>query len=80
MGGQFLPKKIKAGERLYIVCSNKLRGYSIITDIRRVDDKRWAFVRRDGAVACTITRRIKGYRYRWWNREDEVPFPGWNIL
>jgi hypothetical protein len=37
-------------------------------------------VRRAGAVAVTIRESIKGfqgYRYRWWNRKQERPFPSW---
>jgi hypothetical protein len=35
-----------------------------------------AFVRGGGAVACTIDEPIvgfRGWRNRWWNREDEKP-------
>jgi hypothetical protein len=38
--------------------------------------KRTALIRGGGAVACTINEPIAGFmgfRYRWWNREDEKP-------
>lgn len=40
----------------------------------------FALVRRAGAVAVTIPEPItgfRGWRYRWWPREAEVPFPDW---
>lgn len=71
--------------RLYVVCEGRLRGYAPITSfgfssgalrgIGYVD-----FVRRGGAVACTIPESIRGFRgwrWRWWRREDEIPFPEW---
>lgn len=39
-----------------------------------------ALVRKGGAVAVTIDQHIRGFRgfrYRWWKRQDEVPFPNW---
>ncbi len=74
------------GSRLYIVCEDRLRGYAPITKIMfdynglKRGRAPIAFVRRGGAVAVTIDERIKGfrgYRRRWWDREDEVPFPDW---
>ncbi|MBW7997487.1 MAG: hypothetical protein FVQ81_13115 [Candidatus Glassbacteria bacterium] len=75
---------IAPGERLYIVCWGRLRGYAPVT---RVVQKRqgWAICREGGAVAVTIRpfhwlARIKGFRgwrYRWWDICIEVPFPGW---
>ena len=74
------------GCRLYIVCEDRLRGYAPITRIM-FDESRirngqapLAFVRRGGAVAVTIPERItgfRGYRRRWWSRDDETPFPEW---
>lgn len=75
------------GERLYIVAHGKLRGYSPITAIATTFPERFggraggfAVVRRGEAVAVTISVPVKGFqnwRYRWWDRETEVPFPEW---
>jgi len=74
------------GDRLYIVCEDRLRGYAPLTQVLYAQDevKRGcapiAFVRRGGAVAVTIPENIigfRGWRARWWKREDEVPFPDW---
>lgn len=40
----------------------------------------FALVRKGGAVAVTIPEYIRGFqgfRYRWWDREAERPFPDW---
>lgn len=70
---------IEAGERLYIVAWNRLRGFAPVT--RAVDtDRGYAICRRSGAVAVTIDPLIKGFRgwhRRWWSREEERPFPEW---
>jgi hypothetical protein len=41
---------------------------------------RYALVRHGDAVAVTIdefVRGFRGWRYRWWNRDIETPFPDW---
>jgi len=71
--------KIQNGERVYIVAHGKLRGYSPLCDILFLE-RGMALVRRGGAVAVTIDKPIpgfRGWRYRWWKREDERPFPDW---
>ena len=75
---------IKPGERVYVVCEDHLRGYAPLVELcfeEAHGGKGYLeFWRRDGAVAVTIPERItgfRGWRYRWWKREDEVPFPGW---
>lgn len=73
---------IGAGDRLYIVAHNKLRGYSPVTRLGRTDEQspRWVICREGGAVAVTITSPIKGFqgfRKVWWKPEDEIPFPDW---
>jgi hypothetical protein len=72
------------GDRVYIVCEDRLRGYAPIVDLRfreiRHGQGHLAFIREGGAEAVTIHERItgfRGWRYRWWKREDEVPFPDW---
>lgn len=75
------PPRIAAGERVYVVYNDKLRGFSPL--VRVEVDRGWlrfALVRHGGAVAVTIEEPIKGFRgfrYRWWKREDEQPFPEW---
>ena len=74
------------GDRLYVVCEDRLRGYSPLTAVMydklslRLGKSRIAFVRKGGAVAVTIPETIRGFRgwrARWWQREDEQPFPDW---
>lgn len=71
---------IQVGERVYIVCEGRLVGYSPLVSLQvaREEERNGqmpiAFVRRGGAVACTIDEPItgfRGWRYRWWNREQE---------
>jgi len=67
------------GDRLYIVCENRLRGYAPLVRVD-YDAGEIAFIRRGGAVAVTIDERIQGFRswrYRWWDRSVERPFPDW---
>lgn len=84
LGGD--PPDTKPGERVYVVAFGRVRGYA---PLRRIDrGQTWgewrpggfALVRRGGAVACTIpegVRGFRGWRYRWWPREQEIPFPDW---
>ena len=74
------------GCRLYVVCEDRVRGYAPITRIMfdessvRHGKAPLAFVRRGRAVAVTINqvvRGFRGYRRRWWERSEEVPFPDW---
>ena len=67
--------KIAAGERVYVVAHGKLRGYAPLVRLRP-----GALIRAGGAVAVTIDEPIpgfRGWRYRWWRREDERDFPNW---
>lgn len=70
---------IQPGERVYIVAHGKVRGYAPLTRI--VDTSSgFALCRRGNAVACTINRPVtgfRGWRYRDWQRADEIPFPDW---
>ena len=73
---------IKPGERVYIVCEGKLRGYAPLLYIDDLADGRYGLIRSTGAVAVTIDEPIRGFqgfRYRWWDREDEKPFPDWKV-
>lgn len=70
---------IQRGERLYVVAHDKLRGYAPVTKVVAHQGK-WWICREGGAVACTIAEPIKGFRgwrKRWWEREQEQPFPDW---
>ena len=70
---------IQKGERVYIVCEGKLRGYAPLVRLDWVGS-RGAFIRGGNAVAVTITKTIQGFRgwrYRSWDYNDEVPFPDW---
>ena len=72
---------IHPGERVYIVCEDRLRGYAPLVSLEfDYDAWRVHLIRRGGAVAVTIPEKItgfQGWRYRWWKREAEVPFPDW---
>lgn len=74
------------GDRCYIVCEGRLRGYAPLVDVRYDQDgfrngqAPIAFIRKGGAVAVTINEPIQGFRgwrARWWDRKDEIPFPNW---
>jgi hypothetical protein len=73
--------EIAPGERVYVVAFGRLRGYAPLVCI---DSGPYApgfdLVRHGGAVACTIPEPIRGFRgwrYVWWDRADEQPFPDW---
>lgn len=66
------------GERVYVVHDGRLIGYAHLVERRvtrtETGGHRSELIRGGGAVACTIDEEIKGfrgYRYRWWDREDE---------
>lgn len=43
-------------------------------------ERGYGLIRRGGAVAVTIPQQIpgfRGFRYCWWDRALEVPFPEW---
>ncbi|MEO8082544.1 MAG: hypothetical protein ABI780_01845 [Ardenticatenales bacterium] len=68
------------GDRCYVVAHGRLRGFAPLIDVCRFDDGVVGLVRAGGAVAVTIPEPIigfRGWRYRWWDRADEVPFPDW---
>ncbi len=68
------------GDRIYVVCEGRLRGYAPLIRLEREDKFRWLLIRGSGAVAVTTPERItgfRGWRRRWWDRGVEVPFPEW---
>lgn len=72
---------IAPGDRVYIVAHGKLRGYAPLTRLE-VEGRSLAFGREGGAVAVTIEEPIRGFRgwrYRWWDRQAERPFPDWRV-
>lgn len=77
---------IQPGERVYVACQGRLRGYAPLVRLKLGPrrDGRGAgslnFIRGGGAVAVTIPQEIvgfRGWRYRWWDVAEEVPFPDW---
>jgi hypothetical protein len=76
---------ILPGQRVYVVAHGRLRGYSPLVAVEHNPTRfgqraRFALVRRGDAVAVTIPEPVKGFqgfRYRWWERDAEVPFPDW---
>ena len=86
---------IEPGERVYIVAYGRVRGYAPLVRIEYKKNwgstppvwwwpyAKWALVRSGGAVACTIpmpVRGIPGWRYRFWQREDEQLFQDWQTV
>jgi hypothetical protein len=75
------PPKIEAGERVYVVYNTLIRGYSPLVRVERNGIGRFALVRHGDAVAVTVPllpiSGFRGWRYRWWDRATEVPFPEW---
>lgn len=70
---------IEVGERVYVVCEGKLRGYAPLVRLEWYG-RRGSFVRGGSAVAITVKQLIagfRGWRYRWWDYKDEMPFPNW---
>lgn len=71
---------ISKGERVYVVYNGAVRGYSPLVRIDLHGYPRFSLVRHGGAEAVTIpeyVRGFRGWRYRWWDRTSEVPFPEW---
>jgi hypothetical protein len=78
LGGK--PPKIEPGERVYVVYNGKLRGYSKLVRVECYSPSSFALVRHNDSESLTIDEHIKGfrgYRYRWWDRTIEMPFPDW---
>ena len=67
------------GDRVYIIYNGKLRGYAPLVKLTWSDND-GSFIRGGEAIAVTIPEYIRGFRgwrYRWWQHEDEHPFPAW---
>lgn len=70
---------IDPGERVYVVAHGKLRGYAPLVRVDRTASG-FGLVRHGGAVAVTLDQPVRGFqgwRYRWWDRTEERPFPDW---
>ena len=79
-----LAASIQPGDRFYIVAHGRLRGYAPVVRVESPacdnHNYKYAIIRRFGAVAVTIPQEIRGFRglrIRWWDRQDEIPFPNW---
>lgn len=75
--------QIEPGERVYVVAGGKLRGYAPLVRLDPALRRRSHLVRAGGAVAVTIPQGIRGFRgfrYRFWDRSLEQPFPEWKTL
>jgi hypothetical protein len=71
--------RIAPGERVYIIYNGAIRGYAPLISVEKVG-WRYALVRHGGAVAVSLprfTQGFRGFQYRWWEREEEQPFPDW---
>ena len=77
--------KIEPSERVYVVYNGRLRGYAPLVKVEIIGSgfgklATCELIRGGGAVAVTIPEPIigfMGFRYRWWERSIEVPFPDW---
>lgn len=75
--------RIEPGDRVYVVAHGRLRGYAPLVTVEprcRLRQNMSCFLRRGDAEAVTIPEHIRGFqgwRYRWWERNAEVPFPEW---
>ena len=65
---------------MYVVHNGRLIGYAPLVSVRATVSsngrRRTELIRAGGAVAVTIPEEIRGFRgfrYRWWDREDEAP-------
>ncbi len=70
---------IVPGDRVYIIFNGKLRGYAPLVSLEW-NTSGGSFVRGGDAVAVTVDEYIRGFRgwrYRWWDRQDEQPFDDW---
>lgn len=70
--------------RVYVISHGRLRGYAPLAGWEQscsLREDRMCLLRTGfGATALTIPEPVKGFqgfRYRWWQRADEVPFPDW---
>lgn len=74
---------IVPGERVYIVAHGRLRGFAPLVRVERrcrLRSSSFCLLRHNDAEAVTIAEPIRGFqgwRYRWWERSEEIPFPGW---
>lgn len=70
---------VERGDRVYVVYDGELIGYAPLIKVGVTTStgkpRRSELIRGGDAVACTIPERVpgfRGYRYRWWDREQEV--------
>lgn len=71
---------IVPGDRVYVVHNKHLIGYAPLVRLECYGKWSWGLIRCGGAIAVTIDEEIpgtQGWRYRWWDRADERPFPEW---
>jgi hypothetical protein len=74
--------RMAPGERVYVCYKGHLLGYAPLVRMESAG-RGYALVRHGGAQAVTIPDRIpgfRGFRYRFWPREEEVAFPNWRTL
>jgi hypothetical protein len=78
--GGWDPPTVEPGERVYVVCQGRLRGYAPLIRLdygqhQRTGKMGYSLVRGGGAVAVTLRVHVvgfRGWRYRWWDATDEV--------
>lgn len=70
---------VEPGDRVYVVALGRVRGFAPLLYAYYTAGG-LALIRGGGAEAVTIEQRVpgfRGFRYRWWDREAERPFPSW---
>lgn len=70
---------VEHGDRVYVIAWDQLRGYAPLIEMQDAPDG-FTLVRAGGAVACTLpldTKSFPGWKLRWWQRSDEMPFVEW---
>lgn len=81
--------RIEPGERVYVCYNGQLIGFAPLLHVQSTmahafDGKpRYLLVRGGGAECVTIPEFIsgfRGYRYRWWERHNEVPIANWREM
>lgn len=71
------------GERVYVVHRGRLIGYAPLVDLASYGPERTGLLRGGNANKITIAREIpgfRGFRYRWWDRSEEVAFMDYETL
>lgn len=70
---------VEPGDRIYVIAWDRLRGYAPLLELQEAREG-FTLIRAGNAVACTLpspTKSFPGWKLRWWQCGDEVPFADW---